>query len=124
MFKARGMYHPEQEHDACGVGFIASINGSKSHDIVEKGVEILCNLEHRGAVGGDQQTGDGVGMLIQLPHEFLRKNAGVKLPDAGSYGAGIIFLPMDKAKQSMSIEFTEQACADECWVFLGWRDVP
>lgn len=124
MFKARGMYHPEQEHDACGVGFIASINGSKSHDIVEKGVEILCNLEHRGAVGGDQQTGDGAGMLIQLPHEFLRKNAGVKLPDAGSYGAGIIFLPMDKAKQSMSIEFTEQACADEGWVFLGWRDVP
>ncbi|OQX29326.1 MAG: glutamate synthase large subunit [Spirochaeta sp. LUC14_002_19_P3] len=124
MLQAHGLYNPDQEHDACGVGFIARINGEKSHDIVEKGVEILCNLEHRGAVGGDLKTGDGAGMLIQLPHRFLDKNTSFPLPGAGEYGAGIIFLPQEEKKCAEAIALTEKICAEEGWKFLGWREVP
>ena len=80
--KARGLYDPAFEHDACGVGFIVRIDGEKTHDIIEKGVEILCNLEHRGAVGGDQKTGDGAGMLFQIPHKFLRPKKAITKIDA------------------------------------------
>lgn len=124
MLKARGLYDPAQEHDACGVGFIARINGEKSHEIVEKGVEILRSLEHRGAVGGDQKTGDGAGMLIQLPHRFLEKITSFKLPAEGSYGVGMIFLPPEGEKKSAALKMTEEICAAEGWDFLGWREVP
>lgn len=124
MLKSHGLYHPEQEHDACGVGFIVKIDGKKSHEIIEKGVEILCHLEHRGAVGGDQKTGDGAGMLIQLPHRFFKKIIPFELPEEGAYGAGMIFLPEEKSRRTRAVELTEKICAAEGWNFLGWRDVP
>ncbi len=124
MLNAHGLYDPRQEHDACGVGFVVKINGEKSHDIIEKGVEVLCNLEHRGAVGGDQKTGDGAGMLIQLPHRFLKKVCSFALPDEGTYGAGMIFLPFEEEKRAIAIELTEKTCGDEGWEFVGWREVP
>ena len=124
MLKARGLYDPAFEHDACGIGFVVRINGEKTHDIVEKGVEILCNLEHRGAVGGDQQTGDGAGMLIQIPHGFLNKVCPFTLAPEGSYGVGMVFLPIDESRRSQSIKITEKICRKEGWNLLGWRDVP
>ncbi len=123
MLETSGLYDPLQEHDACGVGFIARINGIKSHDIVEKGVEILCRLEHRGAVGGDQKSGDGAGMLIQLPHDFLDKATSFSLPEAGTYGVGMTFLPENPERRSAAVRMTEEICAVEGWNFLGWRDV-
>ena len=124
MMKARGLYDPAYEHDACGVGFIVRINGRRSHDIVEKGVEILCNLEHRGAVGGDQKTGDGAGMLLQIPHDFFDKAVDFRLPDEGAYGLGMLFLSEDDERRSRAVQLTESICAAEGWRFLGWRDVP
>jgi glutamate synthase (NADPH/NADH) large chain len=124
MLKARGLYDPAFEHDACGVGFIVRIDGEKSHDIIEKGVEILCNLEHRGAVGGDQKTGDGAGMLMQLPHAFFEKETSFKLPSEGNYGVGMAFLPEDKARRKAAISMTEAVCSAEGWDLIGWRDVP
>ncbi len=100
MVKERGLYNPAFEHDACGVGFIVRINGEQTHDIIEKGVEILCNLEHRGAVGGDQKTGDGAGMLFQIPHKFFDKVTDFKLPisprkyagmKAGLFSVGVMY---------------------------------
>ncbi len=124
MRKARGLYDPAFEHDACGIGFIVRINGNPTHDIIEKGVEILCNLEHRGAVGGDLKTGDGAGMLLQIPHVFLNKVTDFDLPDEGLYGVGMTFLPMDGGKLAEAVALTERICADEGWDFLGWREVP
>ena len=91
MRAAFGLYHPRYEHDSCGVGFIANLRGEKSHQIVMDAVRILINLEHRGAVGADQKTGDGAGMLLQLPHDFFRRVAGVGLPRAGLYAAGLLY---------------------------------
>ena len=96
----QGLYHPNQEHDACGIGFVASIKGHKSHDIIEKGIQILINLTHRGACGCDPETGDGAGLLIQIPHEFfVRETArlGFTLPPPGEYGIGMVFLPVERA---------------------------
>ncbi len=124
MMKARGLYDPAFEHDACGVGFIVRIDGEKTHDIIEKGVEILCNLEHRGAVGGDQKTGDGAGMLMQVPHAFLDKVTSFPLPSEGEYGVGMLFLQEDIEARSESVSMTEKICRSEGWDFLGWRDVP
>ncbi len=90
----QGLYDPQFEHDACGVGFVVQMKGLASHDIVGQGLTILCNLEHRGACGSEVNTGDGAGILVQLPHKFLRKVAaaeGVQLPAPGQYGAGLIF---------------------------------
>ncbi|MDC7221976.1 MAG: glutamate synthase large subunit [Spirochaetales bacterium] len=124
MLKKRGLYDPAQEHDACGVGFVARIDGRKTHEIVEEGVEILCNLEHRGAVGGDQKTGDGAGMLVQLPHKFFKKVLPFDLPEAGSYGGAMIFLPVHPKKQAEAIAMTEEVLKREGAKLLGWRDVP
>ena len=93
---ARGLYDPANEHDACGIGFIANIHNRKSHRIILDGLKILCNLEHRGAVGADPKAGDGAGILIQLPDAFLRKvmgAQGVDLPEEGHYGVGQLFMP-------------------------------
>ena len=124
MMKARGLYDPAFEHDACGVGFIVRLDGGRTHDIIEKGVEILCNLEHRGAVGGDQKTGDGAGMLTQIPHKFFRKVCQFNLPDEGEYGAGMIFLPLGDKRRAEATAMTKLICASEGWDFLGWREVP
>ncbi|MEK8016368.1 MAG: hypothetical protein VSS75_005830, partial [Candidatus Parabeggiatoa sp.] len=94
----QGLYDPINEHDACGVGFIAHIKGHKNHEIINQGLEILKNLTHRGAVGADPLAGDGAGILIQTPDAFLREecaNVGITLPESGEYGVGMIFLPRD-----------------------------
>src|SRR6266496_4343940 len=95
----QGLYRPQNEHDACGVGFVANIKGRKSHEIVEQGLQILRNLDHRGACGCEVNTGDGAGILLQLPHEFLAAAAGeanFTLPEPGDYGVGMIYLPPDE----------------------------
>src|ERR1700691_1880648 len=94
----QGLYDPRNEHDACGMGFVANIKGQKSHDIIEKGIQILINLTHRGACGCDPETGDGAGVLIQIPHKFFAREAtmlGFTLPAPGEYGVGMTFLPVE-----------------------------
>src|SRR5215468_5624254 len=96
--RATGLYDPRNEHDACGMGFIVDLNGQKSHEIVRKGIEILINLTHRGACGCDPETGDGAGILIQIPHDFFSRECaelGFSLPDPGQYGVGMVFLPVE-----------------------------
>ncbi len=124
MLKKRGLYDPAYEHDACGVGFVARIDGVRTHKIVEEGVQILCNLEHRGAVGGDMKTGDGAGMLLQIPHDFFKRVLPFSLPEEGSYGAGMIFLPANPKQAAEAVAMTEQVIATEGGTLLGWREVP
>src|SRR5215218_10244458 len=122
-----GLYSPAHEHDACGVGFVAHIAGRKSHAIVEQGLKILENLDHRGAVGADKLMGDGAGILIQLPDEFYRAEMsvqGVTLPPPGEYGVGMIFLPKEHASREACEQELERAIKAEGQVLLGWRDVP
>jgi len=125
--ESHGLYRAENEHDACGVGFIANIKGRKSHAIIEQGLLILQNLDHRGAVGADKLMGDGAGILIQIPDEFYREEMakqGVTLPPAGEYGVGMIFLPKEHASRMACEQEIERAIRDEGQVLLGWRDVP
>ncbi len=124
---AQGLYHPSYEHDACGVGFVAHIKGKKSHSIVEQGLAVLKNLSHRGAVGWDPKLSDGAGLLIQIPDRFYREEMakqGVKLPPAGQYGVGMVFLPRDPASRIACEYEIERAIKDEGQTPLGWRDVP
>ena len=123
----QGLYDPANEHDACGVGFIANIKGVRSHSIVDQGLLILKNLTHRGAVGADPLAGDGAGILIQIPDQFFREEMaarGVKLPPLGEYGVGMIFLPQEPASRLACEYEIERAVKDEGQVLLGWRDVP
>jgi glutamate synthase domain-containing protein 2/glutamate synthase domain-containing protein 1/glutamate synthase domain-containing protein 3 len=125
--KSQGMYNPVFEHDACGMGFVADVKGRKSRSIIDKGLDILKNLEHRGAVGADPKTGDGAGILIQMPDEFMRKVASekkIKLPAAGKYGVGMMFLPQDPIMRKAIENIVEKIVIDENQKFLGWRDVP
>lgn len=122
-----GLYDPAHEHDACGVGFVAHIKGEKSHAIVQQGLKILENLDHRGAVGADKLMGDGAGLLIQLPDALYREEMaaqGVVLPPAGEYGVGMIFMPKEHASRLACEQEMERAIAAEGQVLLGWRDVP
>ncbi|OYV29601.1 MAG: glutamate synthase subunit alpha, partial [Thiomonas sp. 20-64-9] len=122
-----GLYCPQNEHDACGVGFVAHIKGAKSHDIVQNGLLILKNLDHRGAVGADKLMGDGAGILIQIPDAFFRAEMaaqGVELPPYGEYGVGMIFLPREEASRLACEQEIERAVRAEGQVLLGWRDVP
>ena len=122
-----GLYDPTNEHDACGVGFVAHIRGEKSHAIVQQGLKILENLDHRGAVGADKLMGDGAGILIQLPDALYREEMagqGVKLPPPGEYGVGMIFLPKEHASRLACEQEMERAIRAEGQVLLGWRDVP
>ena len=124
---AGGLYDPANEHDACGVGFVAHIKGQKAHSIVEQGLKILENLDHRGAVGADALMGDGAGILIQIPDEFFRAemaDLGVELPPPGEYGVGMIFLPKEHASRLACEQEVERAIRAEGQVLLGWRDVP
>jgi glutamate synthase (NADPH/NADH) large chain/glutamate synthase (ferredoxin) len=123
----QGLYDPANEHDACGVGFVAHIKGHKSHAIVQQGLKILENLDHRGAVGADKLMGDGAGLLIQLPDALYREEMaaqGVTLPPAGEYGVGMIFMPKEHASRLACEQEMERAVAAEGQVLLGWRDVP
>ncbi len=122
-----GLYDPAHEKDACGVGFVAHIKGQRSHSIVEQGLKILENLDHRGAVGADKLMGDGAGILIQLPDEFYRAEMaaqGVTLPPPGEYGVGMIFLPKEQASRLACEHEMARAVKAEGQVLLGWRDVP
>ena len=124
---ANGLYDPAQEHDACGVGFVAHIKGNKTHAIVKQGLKILENLDHRGAVGADKLMGDGAGILIQLPDDLYRAEMhalGVALPAPGDYGVGMIFLPKEHASRLACEQELERAVKAEGQVLLGWRDVP
>jgi glutamate synthase (NADPH/NADH) large chain len=123
----QGLYQPAAEHDACGVGFVAHIKGQKAHSIIEQGLKILENLDHRGAVGADKLMGDGAGILIQIPDEFYRADMavqGVELPPPGEYGVGMIFLPKEHASRLACVQELERAVKAEGQVLLGWRDVP
>src|SRR6185437_15566984 len=124
---AQGLYDPRQEHDSCGVGFVADVHNRKSHEIVSQGLEILLNLDHRGAVGADPCAGDGCGMLVQIPHRFFAAEAGklgIALPAPGEYAVGVFFLPRDPEGRAIVEKIIEQSVVDEGQVFLGWRDVP
>ncbi len=119
-----GLYRPDQEHDACGVSFVVDLHGRRSHDLVAKGLTSLCNLEHRGATGAEENTGDGAGILIQVPDTFLRAELDVELPDAGDYATGLVFLPADDAGAEAAVAAIDKICAEEGLDVLAWRDVP
>ena len=124
---SQGLYDPRNEHDACGVGFVANVKGKKGHAIVEQGLQILRNLTHRGAVGADPLAGDGAGILIQIPDRFLREELAqqkITLPPVGQYGVGMVFLPKEPASRFACEYEIERAIKDEGQVLLGWRDVP
>src|SRR5437868_15360661 len=107
---SRGLYDPRNEHDACGVGFVVNIKGRKSHEIIQRGLQILVNLDHRGAVGADPLVGDGAGCMIQMPDALLRDWAvrrGIELPPQGRYAVAMCFLPMDKTAREVAIEHVE-----------------
>src|SRR3984885_832157 len=118
---AAGLYDPSFEHDACGVGFVADLSGRGGHDVVAQALRVLCHLEHRGAKGGDPGTGDGAGILTQLPDEFFRAVTGFALPGPGSYAAGLAFLSAERPVVSATIE---RLAAAEGLTVLGWREVP
>lgn len=123
----QGLYDKRNEKDACGVGFVAHIKGKKSHAIVQKGLELLTNLTHRGATGYDPKLGDGAGLLMQMPDAFMRKEAakfGIQLPDAGQYAVGNVFLPQVAKNREACETLITQIIAEENQTFLGWRDVP
>src|SRR5437773_50133 len=120
----QGLYDPAFEHDACGVAFVVDMKGRKSHTIVEYGLRVDCNLEHRGAKGAEVNTGDGAGMLIQMPDLFLRAVAGFELPPVGSYACGMAFLPQETGAAAAAVAGVERIVADEGLRVLGWRDVP
>ncbi len=124
---AQGLYDPRHEHDACGIGFVANISGEKSHDIILKGIEILINLTHRGACGCDPQTGDGAGVLIQIPHAFFEAECsrlGFALPSPEEYGVGMMFLPVEPHERLQCEAIVEEIVRDEGLTVLGWRDIP
>src|SRR6187200_2774800 len=124
---AQGLYDPALDKDSCGVGFIADIKGRKSHKIVQDGLQILCNLEHRGAVGADPRMGDGAGILVQIPHKFFAKKTaelGFKLPAAGEYAVGYLFMPQDPNWRQIIRDIYAEVIAREKLTLLGWRDLP
>ena len=122
--KKQGMYLPEFEHDACGAGFICSLEGKKSNDIIHKALEILEKLEHRGAVSADGKTGDGAGILIDIPHDFFVEHCDFKLPESGEYAVSNIFLPKKENQRQFCIQTFETNISNQGLVLLGWRDIP
>ncbi|HET7105080.1 MAG TPA: glutamate synthase central domain-containing protein, partial [Terracidiphilus sp.] len=125
--ESQGLYHPSHEHDACGMGLVASIRGEKSHEIIRKGIEVLINLTHRGAAGCDPETGDGAGILIQIPHAFFERECGelgIHLPAAGAYGVAMVFFPVDKHSRLQCEGVFERIAQEEGLKVLGWRDTP
>jgi glutamate synthase domain-containing protein 2/glutamate synthase domain-containing protein 1/glutamate synthase domain-containing protein 3 len=124
---AQGLYDPRFEHDACGIGFVANIKGQKSHDIIVKGIQVLVNLTHRGACGCDPETGDGAGVLIQIPHKYFARECaklGFTLPSPGEYGVGMTFLPVEPRARLEAEGILERIVAEEGLTLLGWRDTP
>ena len=125
--QAEGLFDPAMERDACGVGFIANLKGAKSHRVIADALAMLCNLEHRGAVGADPLAGDGAGMLIQIPHAFFKEECaklGFTLPEALQYAVGQIFMPRDARLVAHCQVAWERICREQGLNVLGWRDVP
>ncbi len=125
--KKQGLYDPASEHDACGVGLVANVSGERSHKIIQQGIEVLENLEHRGASGADARSGDGAGILFQLPHEFFQQEAArleIDLPHRGEYAVGMAFLPQEHDQRHRCERLIESIVNGEGQTFLGWRDVP
>ncbi len=123
----QGLYDPEHEHDACGIGFVADIKGRRSHDIVQKGLEVLVNLTHRGACGCDPETGDGAGLLLQMPHTFFERECdalGIPLPAEGQYGVGQLFFSAKESDHKAVKAMVERVVSEEGQTVLGWRHVP
>ncbi|MBN9579160.1 MAG: class II glutamine amidotransferase, partial [Alphaproteobacteria bacterium] len=123
----QGLYDAAREHDACGVGFVANIKGRKSHDIIAQGLQLLINLDHRGAVGADPLVGDGAGCLIQIPDALLRdwaEKTRVDLPPLGQYAVAMCFLPREAKAREIVVKQFEHFIKVEGQVLLGWRDVP
>jgi len=123
----QGLYDPAHEHDSCGVGFVANIDGRQDHAIIERAIEVLQKLLHRGAIGGDLKTGDGAGLLVQIPDSFFRKECAalkIKLPQPESYGVGMLFMPQEQKWQEKCRRIVESIAQEEGLEFLGWRDVP
>ena len=123
----QGLYDPRFEHDACGMGFVVDISGRKSHRIVEQAIQVLFNLEHRGASGSEKNTGDGAGILLQLPHRFLARECdrrNVKLPDPGEYAVGMVFLPTAEESRDQCRRQFAKIIREEGQSLLGWREVP
>ena len=120
----QGLYDPQFEHDACGVGFVCQMKGKRSHDIIQQALTILVNLDHRGACGCEVNTGDGAGILLQLPHGFFAKNGPANLPQPGHYGVGMLYVsPDDKIRAATEATFTDLAKSLGLAI-LGWRTVP
>ncbi|MEK7342182.1 MAG: hypothetical protein AABZ69_08190, partial [Candidatus Binatota bacterium] len=122
----QGLYDPRYEHDSCGVGFVVNIKGKKSHQIVEQALTVLENLDHRGACGCEENTGDGAGILLQVPHAFFQHacdGLGFHLPEPGEYGVGMIFLPDDRKLRRRCEKTLEEIVASEGQRVLGWRKV-
>ncbi|HSE91083.1 MAG TPA: glutamate synthase subunit alpha, partial [Candidatus Binatia bacterium] len=123
----QGLYDPRFEHDACGVGFVVNIKGEKSHEIVEEALTVLQNLDHRGACGCEENTGDGAGILLQVPHAFFQdacEGLGFQLPDPGEYGVGMLFLPDHRNQRRQFEKILEEIITSEGQRLLGWRKVP
>lgn len=121
------MYDPQFERDACGIGFVANIKGVKSHEIVKQALRVLCNLDHRGGQGSEQNTGDGAGILMQIPDAYLQiacAEENIKLPAAGHYGVGMVYLPQDLEARQACEKIIERIVSEEGQQFLGWRTVP
>ncbi|HZB29539.1 MAG TPA: glutamate synthase large subunit [Streptosporangiaceae bacterium] len=120
----QGLYDPANEHDACGVGLVADLNGRVSHDIIDKALTVLRNLDHRGAKGAEPTDGDGAGILTQLPDAFFREVTDFALPAPGAYAAGLAFLPTDEVRRAKAIEIIERIAAEEGLTVIGWRELP
>src|SRR5919199_6572055 len=122
--RIQGLYNPAFEHDACGVAMVADMHGRRSRDIVDKAITALLNLEHRGAQGAEPHTGDGAGILIQVPDEFLRAVVDFELPEPGSYACGMVFLPREDGPRAEIEQLIQRQVEKFGQTLLGWRDVP
>ncbi len=122
--EAQGLYNPENEHDNCGIGFVAHIKGNPSHDIVLRGLDVLLNMDHRGATSADNSTGDGAGLLMQIPHEYITEVLKLDVGEKGNYGTGIIFLPKDETEAAHCIDVLSKYINEEGLTLVGYRDVP
>src|SRR5258708_8980275 len=120
--KKQGLYDPAYEHDSCGIGFVANIKGERSYNIIERGLEVLERMAHRGAESADNRTGDGAGILLQIPHKLYKRDIPT-LPELGRYGTGILFLPQELSEASICIEPLEKIIDYEGFQIVAWRQV-
>jgi glutamate synthase (NADPH) large chain len=122
--QAQGYYNPDNEHDSCGIGFVAHIKGRPSHDIIRRGLDVLLNMDHRGAISADNSTGDGAGILMQIPHEFITEVLRMPVGEPGKYGTGLVFLPRDEKEAGLCQEVLSKHIEAEGLTLVGFRDVP